>query len=225
MNKKQPKLKIYELIEEYSGLNRDICALTLLLVVMIFTAAMFAAWYIFSSDVDGTWRSAQTVGVLVSALIISKTASRHICHTEILRKNESDVSVVQRTHQAMAVIADLRQRVVFVKGCFEGNDRPLMALSKNVKSIEAHYQFFYNRELYELLPPNALKIIESMSGSIFGLCTVVEVLVQKHDLTASVPPVKEKHNGGDMQDAIDSLLSEINSLDDEIRRIRASVGR
>lgn len=225
MSKKQPKTKIDALLAEYSGLDRDIRALTILLVGMIFTAAMFAAWNIVKSDVEATWRTAQIIGVLVSALIISKTASRHICHAEIVRKNESDVSVVQRTHQAMAVIADLRQRVLYVKDFIKNSDKPLIALSRNVKSIEAHYQFFYNRNLYELLSPNAVKIIGSMSGTVFGLCTLAEALEHEHGLTAFVPSAKAMHNNGGMQESIDSLLNEIESLDGEIRKVRESIGR
>jgi len=141
MRKKQPQTKIDALLSEYSALDRDIRALTILLVGMIFMAAMFTAWNIVKSDAEATWRTAQIVGVLVSALIISKTASRHICHAEVVRKDESDISVVQRTHQALAVIADLRQRVLYVKDFLQNSDKPLIALSRNVKSIETHYQF------------------------------------------------------------------------------------
>jgi len=225
MSEKQPKTKINALLAEYSGLDRDIHALTILLVGMIFTAAMFAAWNIVRSDFEASWRTGQIVGVLVSALIISKTASRHICHAEIVRKNESDVSVVRRTHQAMSVLADLRQRVLYVKDFIKDNDKPLIALSRNVKTIEAHYQFFYNRDLYELLSPNAVKIIESMSGSVFGLCTLTEALEHEHGLTASVSSANAMHNNDDMQEAIDSLLNEIESLDGEIRKVRESIGR
>ncbi len=225
MSKKQPQTKIDALLAEYYGLDRDIRALTILLVGMIFTAAMFAAWNIVKSDVEATWRSAQIVGVLVSALIISKTASRHICHAEFVRQNESDVSVVQRTHQAMAVIADLRQRVLYVKYFLQKSDKPLIALSRNVKSIEVHYQFFYNRDLYELLSPNAISIIGSMSGTVFGLCTFAEALEHNHGLTASVSSTKAMHNNDSMQEAIDSLLHEIEALDGEIRKIRESIGR
>ncbi len=225
MSKKQPQTKIDALLAEYSGLDRDIRALTILLVGMIFTAAIFAAWNIVNSDFEATWRTAQIIGVLVSALIISKTASRHICHAKFVRQSESDVSVVQRTHQAMAVIADLRQRVLYVKDFLQNSEGPLIALSKNVKSIEAHYHFFYNRDLYELLSPNAVKIIGSMSGAVFGLCTLAEALAHGHGLTASMSSVKAMHSNGGMQEAIDSLLNEIESLDGEMRKVRESISR
>lgn len=225
MSKKQPQTKIDALLSEYSALDRDIRSLTILLVGMIFMAAMFTAWNIVKSDAEATWRTAQIVGVLVSALIISKTASRHICHAEVVRKDESDISVVQRTHQALAVIADLRQRVLYVKDFLQNSDKPLIALSRNVKSIETHYQFFYDRSLYELLSPNAVEIIGSMSGTVFGLCTLAEALEHDHGLTASVSYSNAMHNSSGMQESIDSLLNEIESLDGEIREIRGSIGR
>lgn len=225
MRKKQPQKKIDALLAEYTGLNRDVQALTILLVGMLFAAAIFMAWHIAKSDFESTWGAAQIVGVLVSALIISKTASRHICHAELVRKNESDVSVVQRTHQAMAVIADLRQRVLYVKDFLQKNDKPLIALSKNAKSIEAHYQFFYNRDLYELLSPYAVSIIESMSGSVFGLCALAEALEHNYGLTASVSSAEATHNNRDMHEGIDSLLNQIEALDGEIRKVRESISR
>lgn len=225
MRKHQSQSKVDALLADYSVLDKDIRALTWLLVGMIFVAAMFAAWNILKSDSEAAWRTAQVVGVLASALIVSKTATRHICHAEIVRQNDSDVSVVRRTHQAMAVIADLHQRIKYVKAFLQSSGKPLIALSRNVKSIEKHYQFFYNPELYELLSPKAVEVIRSMSGSIFGLCTFAEALEHDHGLTASVSSPEARNNNEKLLESIDSLLSDVELLDEEIREVRGAIGR
>lgn len=225
MRKNQTQSKVDALLADYSLLDRDIRALTWLLVGMIFMYAMFISWSIFKSESETAWRAAQILGVLASALIVSKTASRHICHMEIVRQNESDVSVVRRTHQAMAVLADLQQRVKYVKNFFQSSDKSLIALSRNVKTIEEHYHFLYNRELYELLSPEAIKTIGTMSGSIFALCTCAEALVHDYGLTARLSSQGAMSSNENLEKSIDSLLSEIELLDKEIRRVRSFIGR
>lgn len=222
MSQDNVQSKINSLLTEYSALDRDIRALSWLLEGLIFISGLLMAWAIWKSESDDIWRLARIIGVLISALIISKAASRLICHTELVRQNDRARSVARLTHHAMAVLSDLKQRVAYAKELLQNGGRPLVALSRNAKSIEEHYHTFYQRELYELLSPRAIEIIVGMSGAVFGLCAFAEALEHDHSMITIFPHGQSIPNTEGMIESLDGFIDEASRLDDEFREIRRS---
>jgi len=204
--------------------ERDLtCIQTVVLALLSFLLS-YAAWLIYIRD----W---QTLAELVppatascAALLVAKTATRLLTYNMLVHADDRAHEIIRITHHSMAVINDLRGRVHYMKIALSEGNRPLVAITQNAEAIHNLYMSLYDRELYRYLPGNVIDTIVGLSGSVFGLSSLIAGVAsafgeKEHLIIPPGNPIDRSN----IVHAISNLESELDLLFSQIESLRESV--
>ncbi|MFZ4440038.1 MAG: hypothetical protein ACOYOS_16550 [Syntrophales bacterium] len=213
-----------KLMLEYDNLEKDIVALSYFAFFMLCGLVGYVIWLLYEGKIDKIWNSSGPLGALVAALLVSKVASRLLVRNSITREDDRRQDIVRGTHHLIAVINELTERVNYAASTLRDGKRPLIALTNNAIAIEKRFEVFLDRELYRFLNPESVDLIGRMRGTIFGLYTFSEALAEKFNGKPDlIIPSSESSERQKMVEALDALIVDLKSLDDQIRQLRDAI--
>jgi hypothetical protein len=214
---------IFDTLKDYKTIDREINVLTYSVITLVSCVFLRISWLIYHSDIKSIWPSVAVLGALMSALLISKSASRLILHNQLYKEDEQRRKVVRLTHHAMVVLNNLTDLVKYIKHHIEDANKPTTVFIGAAKEIGEKWDLFYDRELNRLLTPEAYKLIRSMSGSIFGLTSLGRGLEATLSPQALVAPLQKHQEHEAILDSLEELNNQLDSLYTELEKIRKNV--
>ncbi|WP_068858349.1 hypothetical protein [Perlucidibaca aquatica] len=215
---------IETLLAAYKRSDRDIDALTYVVIAFLLAFALRGAMLIYECRHQELWPLLPQVVPLLSVLVAVRMANRLISNGHILREDDRRQELVRTTHHLIAITKDLHARVGYAKEMLSEGGRPTLALAQIAKSIEERYAELLQRDGFRFMPGTCVDIIVRISGDIFGIGVLAEgmkvAMSEKpaHALTpipvnASLPPPPR----------FDELLSDLQQLLDQLYELRQSI--
>lgn len=174
---------IHKLVQKFERLDRDVEALSNVLIVIILSLVTRAAFLVYHGWYDGLWSLFGSISSIVAALLVARAAARLIINGQIVREDKRRQELVRVTHHLLAISKDLQARVGYVKTMLSDDSHPAFALNHIAITIERRYETLLERDAYQFLPGKCVDIIIRISGSIFGIGALAEGV--KHISTQS----------------------------------------
>lgn len=211
-------------VSEYRRSDRDIAALTYVVITFLVLVVGRAAQLIYECQYQALWQLLPQAVPLLSVLVVVRVANRILSNANILREDDRRQEIVRTTHHLIVIAQDLGARVGYVKAMLTDGGRPSFALVQIAKSIEERYETLLERDAYKYLPGVCVDIITRMSGDIFGIVVLAEGVRQATSdkpAVALVPvPVNSDHP---QPPRLDDLMKEIQELVDQLFKVRRSI--
>lgn len=194
-------MAIKHIVREYENLERDIKALTwVLLCVCIVIVYQFLEDFYNKQQYILT-DLAPLIAVLVG-LLISTSASRVLVHNNLTREIDRRQEMEMVIYHLIGITQDLEQKVNHVRGMFMDRKSSVFVVQEISLTIERRYEALFEQVFYKYLPGKAVDLIHNMSGHIFGLRTFATRL--------------EKNNPDQADFRLESVISE----DDRIAKVK-----
>lgn len=218
---------IDQLVKRFNHLERDIQALTYVLIAFFLTLAYRAAFLINEGHYNELWSLiAPTISIL-AALLVASASNHLIVNDRINRMDDRNREIIRTTHHLIAICKDLHGKIYYVKLLLSDNNntRPSFVLDKITSSIEDRYEVLLERDAFKYLPGKCIDIITSISGSIYGIRMLAEGVKHITQANPIVPLKMGRQNSGhdQMISQIDKLLTDTESLKDELFKLRESI--
>ena len=215
---------VHHLVQNFKRLDRDIEALSNVLIVFIIVLAARAALLVFQGQYDALWSLLGSIASIVAALLVARTATRLIANSNITREDERRQELVLVTHHLLAITQDLRSRVEYVRTMLSDGSRPAFALNQIAITIERRYETLLERNAYQFLPGKCVDIIIRISGSIFGIGALAEGVkhISAQNPLSMLDGVLVKDSGEQIA-RLDELVDDLQALIDGIYEIRSSI--
>lgn len=212
------------LVRKFDLIERDVNLLTRALIFLMFLIFCRAAYFLFAKDFEGIWNLLGPLTPVAAALLVSRVASRSIVHGQIQREDDRRREIVQVTHNLLAVTKDLKSRIEYFNKLMADGDRPVAVIVNLAKSIEKRYETLFEKDAYQYLPGKSIDLINSLSGSIYGILTTAEILETKAVASslAAIGLLTGK-TSSDYIANIQKVESEIQTLIDQIFEVRNAV--
>ncbi len=209
-----------KLLSHYDSLERQIKALEFFAIVLFCLYTGHGVWLVLDQAIS-VGEAFGRIGVIVSVLLVVKVASRQLAHNNIVREDDRRQDIVRITHHLMAVIQDLINRVSYVSKVLSKGGYPLVALTQNVDIIEKRYETLLDREIYGYISEESVDLIGKMAGSIFGMATISNGLIEalKKVDNPSIPNRKDDS----INSLVAPLLDELELLDKQIKQLRETI--
>lgn len=222
---------IKPLLTAYKRSERDINALTYVVVALLLAFVLHGAMLIYECRLQEFWSLLPQVVPLLSVLVVVRVANRLISNGHILREDDRRQELVRTTHHLIAITKDLHARVGYAKEMLSEGGRPTLALVQIAKSIEERYEELLQRDGFRFMPGTCVDIIVRISGDIFGIGVLAEGLKvttsekPAHALipipvnTNRPPPPRFDELLNDLQQLIDQLFVLRQSIDDTKEKV------
>jgi hypothetical protein len=215
---------IESIVNEYRRSDRDIDALTYVVIAFLVAFAVRAAILIYECRYQDIWPLLPQVVPLLAVLVVVRVANRLISNGNIIREDDRRQEIVRTTHHLIAITQDLRARVGYAKAMLTEGGRPPIAIVQIAKSIEDRYETLLQRDGYKYLPGSCVDIITRISGDIFGIGVLAEGVKQA---TADKPALAlmPMHTNGDHSPPprLDDLMKDLQELLDCLFELRQSI--
>lgn len=214
---------IEHLVNEYRRSDRDIDALTYVVIAFLFVFAGRVAILIYECRYQDLWPLLPQVVPLLSVLVVVRVANRLISNGNILREDDRRQEIVLTTHRLIAITKDLKDRVGYAKAMLTEGGRSPIALLQIAKSIEDRYETLLQRDGYKYLPGPCVDIITRISGNIFGIAVLAEGIKQATPgkLTLALMPIPA--SGDHPPPPFDDLMKDLQEFLDHLFELRQSV--
>ena len=215
---------IHQLVQNFKRLDRDIEALSNVLIIFIIALVARAALLVYQSQYDALWSLLGSIASIVAALLVARAATRLITNSNITREDERRQDLVRVTHHLLAITQDLRARVGYVKDMLSGGSRPAFALSQVAITIERRYETLLERDAYQFLPGKCVDIIIRISGGIFGIGALAEGVkhITAQSSLGALDGALVKDSGQQIA-RLDELMDDLQTLIDGIYEVRSSI--
>ena len=199
---------IESLVNNYERSNRDINALTYVVLAFLVLIIGRAAILIYECQFSDLWQLLPYALPLLSMLVVVRVANRLLSNGSIMRLDDRRQEIVRTTHHLLAVAKDLEARVGYVKAVLAEGGRPPIALVQIAKTIEERYETLLHRDAYKYLPGSCVDIITRMSGAIFGIGVLAEgVRLATSEKPGSALTPMSANAGGSLRPRLDELMS------------------
>lgn len=213
---------IHQKVKSFKNLNRDIKALTLVLLAFLFIILIEALQFISEHQYAKLLTLLIPAITLLSTLLVVSAANRLIVNGEIVREDERRQEIVRTTHHLIAVTKDLKARVGFFKKALNEGMHPSFSLSQVAVTIENRYETLLERDAYKFLSGNCVDIITGISGDIFGIRLLAEGLnLMASDKPSLALQAVPKTDATDNR--LEALMAELEKLLDELFKLRTSL--
>lgn len=213
-----------KLRNDFGNLEKDISALMMFALFLTTLFYIYAIYYLWNRNLEEVLAIIMPFGALISAVLVAKVASRLLTHNKIARAEDDHKDIVRITHHLIAIVSDLRNRVEFAVNSFRDGGRPLIVLIENAVAIEKRYEVLLDREAYRFLSSESVVLIGRMSGQIFSLALVAKTFAEMfRDNSNVLIPASESPSTGKMIEGYESLLNDLDALEDQIRQLRETV--
>lgn len=215
---------IESLVNHFKRNDRDIKALTYVLLAFLLAFASRAAMLIYECRYLDLWPLLPQVVPLLSVLVVVRVANRLIANANIIREDDRRQELVRTIHHLIAITKDLRARVSYAKIVLTEGGRPSITLIQIAKTIEERYEVLLQRDGYKYLPGPCVDIITRISGDIFGIGVLAESIKQmtadKPALASMFVPVK-KDTASPLR--LNELMNDLQELIDHLFELRESI--
>lgn len=215
---------INALAKKFNGLDRDVEALSKVLLILIMLLCVRVVQLIYEKAFDQLWSALASMTALLAALLVARVATRLMTSNDIIRENDRHFDLVRVTHHLIAIIQDLRARVGYAKAMLGEGNYPVFTLGEIAASIERRYEVLLERDYYRFLPGPSVELIVSMSGTIFGICTLAGAMERVSNnkqivLIESILPTERKQQVSNL----DALMNDLGKLLDQIYEMRQAI--
>ncbi|NHQ60585.1 hypothetical protein G9409_08290 [Chlorobium sp. BLA1] len=221
---------IQKLLNEFRRADRDIDALTYVLMSLLVVLAGCVTFLVYKGQLDKLWSPLASSIPVIAALLVARVANRLIINDNIVREDKRRTDIVRTTHHLISITKDLKGRVEYVKKLLSEDSIPILPLSHIAPTIEGRYEALLDREAYNLLPGKCVDLIIKMSGSIFSISLLAAgaqqfiavnpafALQSLPNKASHLPPPNLTELIADIQKLIDELYLLRESLDAEGKR-------
>ena len=197
---------------------------TLVLVVIYIDLSKYnLCSFPFSSSCLGSFFSrvseiTKSIITLLAALLATLAADRHITHSSINIENERVDEIIQITHRYIAIANDLESKISFLKNLFKDGGYTITTFAVITESIEKRYESLFEKEAYKYLQGHTIDTINSMSGSITGILSIISYIKESPIGKSNIIlPTTIQHP------PLDHLLEEIKKFKNDLYDLRKSV--
>lgn len=223
-NVRDQKPVIETLLAAYKRSDRDIEALTYVVIAFLIAFAGRGAMLLYECRYQELWPLLPQAVPLLSVLVVVRVANRLISNGHILREDDRRQELVRTTHHLIAIAEDLRARIGYAKKILSEGGRPTLALVQIAKSIEERYEALLERDGFRFMPGSCVDIIVRISGDIFGIGVLAEsmrVTMSERTAHSLVPiPVNKKRPP---PPRFDELMNDLQLLLDQLFELRQSI--
>lgn len=211
-------------VHDYKRSDRDIAALTYVLILLLTLILGRVCQLIYQHQYHALWDLLTQAVPLLSVLVVVRVANRLISSGNIIREDDRRQDIVRTTHHLIAIAKDLKAKVEFVKSVLTEGGRPPIAIVQVAKSIEDRYETLLQRDGYKYLPGPCVDIITRISGDIFGIALMAEGMTQciRDNPASALMPLSVDGNRPPPPH-LEELLKELNSLIDHLFEVRLSI--
>jgi hypothetical protein len=215
---------IESFVNDYKRSDRDVDALTYVVLAFLLAFAGRAAMLIYQCRYHEIWPLLPQVVPLLSVLVVVRVANRLISNGKINREDDRRQELVRTTHHLIAITQDLQGRVNYVKAIFNEGGIPSIALFSIAKSIEERYEVLLQRDGYKFLPGPCVDIITRISGDIFGIRVLAEGMEQATTDKPALPlmPVLVKNDAA-LLTRLEELMNDLQELINRLFELRQSI--
>lgn len=204
--------------------ERELKAVEALVLILLAVLLGYTVWLSFMRAWDDLLKLLPAATAACAAVLVAKTATRLLNYNMLVREDDRAHTIIRITHHSLAVINDLRSRIHYIGVCLSAGNRPLAAITENAEAIRNHYESLYDRDIYEHLPGKLIDSISSLSGSIFGLSSLISVLASPlgNEVHRMLPPT-EAGKEPTFAQAIEKLNTELNDLYSQFESFRKTI--
>jgi len=204
-----------------SHAERDLRVIQAIVLALLAILLGYAACLIYKQNWQALLALLPPTTAACAAVLVAKTATRLLTYNMLIRADDRTQDVVRSIHHSMALINDLRSRIGYMKVALAEGGQPVGALTKNADAIEKRYEALYDRELYRFLPGDVSNDIGAMSGSMFGLSTLVAGIASAFDNKAhQMLPSDKSGSRANIVQACESLEAELDALFSRFQALR-----
>ena len=225
-----------KLVSRYISLHWQVvfyesCAIFLLIMLFVYTL-----YSIYQTGLSKSLDQIETFGVVLSVVLLSKTATRQITHTELVVENDRASSLVMNIHFLLTVISDMRDKTYHIQSAFlqtqEAEEYEANILIEFIHDIEKDYQALKEKEVHQHLSGNTLVLIWDMSSNIEGLKALGRMLTKpeilnlpslRSDMLLNIIRTATSFSQGHPSLLLESILAALGKIENEIRDLRKSV--
>lgn len=215
---------IKTLLATYNRSDRDITALTYVLIIFLFTLIGRGVIFIYDSQYQKFWSVVFQAVPLLAALVAVRVANRLISNSHILREDDRRQELMRTTHHLIATIQDLRAKVSYAMDMLREGGRPQFAFVQIAKSIEERYESLLQRDGFRFIPGPCVDIIVRISSGIFGIGILAEHIKlqysKNHEL--AITPILSNTNNSPLP-PFDALISDLDQLLNQLFELRLSI--
>ncbi|MBS0354928.1 MAG: hypothetical protein JSR83_13650 [Proteobacteria bacterium] len=213
---------IESFISDYRRSDRDIDALTYVVIVFLVLIIGRAVLLIYERQYSAFWQLLPYFVPLLSVLVVVRVANRLLLNGNIIREDDRRQEIVRATHHLIAIAGDLKARVGYLKAMFIKEGYPSIALVQIAKSIEGRYETLLQRDAYKYLPGSCVDIITCMSGDIFGIVVLAEGVRQANSEKLALTPIPVSWDSP-LPPRFDELMKDLQQLIDQLFEVRRSI--
>lgn len=215
---------IQSIIRNFESHDRKVDALTNLLVFLTLCVYLLLLWALSSWNFDAAATLFGLMTTSIAGVLLSITASRHIIYQQIEKENIRRADIIKYTHNLIAVSKDLQGKVHYFGEFIKNGDRPVAAIETLAESISERYESLLKQDAYMYLSGKTVDVIVNLSGSIFGLCRVIDTLCfQLRSTGKSISEFFPKQEADIQVAKISDLTEEIQSVTDQLFELRDSI--
>lgn len=215
---------IESFVKDYKRNDRDIKALTYVVIAFLVLIIGRAALLVYECQFSALWQLLPYAVPLLSVLVVVRVANRLLLNGSIIREDDRRQEIVRTTHHLIAIAKDLKARVGYVKEMLTEGRQSSIALVQIAKSIEERYETLLQRDAYKYLPGSSVDIITRMSGDIFGIVVLAEgVRLTTSESPGSTLTQIPANGDGSLPQRFDKLMGEIQQIIDQLFEVRESI--
>lgn len=211
------------LSEKYAYIDRDIRALTWIMIVFFGLVVCRMIYCVYIKDFNLFFESAKYLLPPLTGLVVINVANRLIVNNRILEVDEKAIETIQFIHHGIIVVMDLKNKVNYVKNGIEKNYDPL-SLIEIASRIELRYESLFDPRLYKYLHGKSIDIIGGISGYIFNIHVFSEKLKKQLNKSKNFTlDSTNKIDNSPSQESLADLLNELENLLDHLYELRKSI--
>lgn len=215
---------IESLVKKYKRSDRDLDALTYVVIAFLLVFAGRAAILIYGSQYRELWKLLPQVVPLLSVLVVVRVANRLISNGNIIREDDRQQELVRTTHHLIAITTDLLAKVGYATTILTEGGRPHIVLIEIAKSIEDRYETLMQRDGYRFLPGPCIDIINRISSGIFSIRVLAAGMSIATADKAAIAQMPVAPNGGrPPPPGFDGLKKDLQELLDLLFELRKSI--
>ncbi len=157
---------------QLNGVDKSVSVLSYIVLGVVLTLIARVVILLADGEVDAVWPVAANLAPLLALLGAIKIADRVLVANHLFRLNDRRLEQVRVNHYLTVILRDLRDTLGYTKKqLVEGG--PMIVLESIADAVERRYESLFTKDVYDHLPGKAIDLISGMSGTIFGMRTLI----------------------------------------------------
>jgi hypothetical protein len=205
-----------------------IIATNFVLAVLLFASLFVFAYQINKTNYSGAISSLQAIIPIAAAWLVLCIADRQLLIDSREKEHQRKLEAVKSLHYLIVIGSDLRAQAghfgfMLTKSEYHVLPHQLEALASGIE--KRYEEMLQEKDAYRFLHGVVLNKLLGLSGSIFGLTSLLRSIAVQANLTGK--PVREVFESLDNVGLLKTIASndlEINTIVDDLREARAAIG-